>query len=133
MKIKTIQINLALSACVATLLSYAFSIFIFDLTTYTLSAILLTIFCAVLYPFCSRLTQTDIGFVKGMLILPLILTFAVGFSEVVYYRKMDQLIMEEAPVVILYYDQVLRFVQKNIEGLGSDPMNLLTLKRVRKL
>jgi hypothetical protein len=89
MKIKTILINLALSACVATLLSYAFSIFIFDLTTYTLSAILLTIFCAVLYPFCSRLTQTDIGFVKGMLILPLILTFAVGFSEVVYYRKME--------------------------------------------
>ena len=49
-----------------------------------------------------------------------------------YYRQMDRLIMEEAPVVVLYYDQVLRFVQKNIEGLGSDPMNLLTLKRVRK-
>jgi len=50
-----------------------------------------------------------------------------------YYRRMEQLIMEEAPVVILYYDQVLRFVQKNITGLGSDPMNMLTLKRVRKL
>ena len=50
-----------------------------------------------------------------------------------YYRQMDKLIMEEAPVVILYYDQVLRFTQKNIVGLGSDPMNLLTLKRVKKL
>jgi peptide/nickel transport system substrate-binding protein len=49
-----------------------------------------------------------------------------------YYRHMDQLIMQEAPVVILYYDQVLRFIQKNIEGLGSDPMNMLSLKRVRK-
>jgi hypothetical protein len=35
-------------------------------------------------------------------------------------------------VVILYYDQVLRFVQKNIHGLGSNPMNLLTLKYVTK-
>jgi len=49
-----------------------------------------------------------------------------------YYRQMDQIIMQDAPVVILYYDQVLRFVQKGIEGLGSDPMNMLSLKRVRK-
>jgi oligopeptide transport system substrate-binding protein len=49
-----------------------------------------------------------------------------------YYRQMDQIIIQEAPVVILYYDQVLRFVQKGIEGLGSDPMNMLSLKRVRK-
>ncbi len=48
------------------------------------------------------------------------------------YREMDKLIMDEAPVVILYYDQVLRFSQKNIEGLGSNAINLLDLKRVRK-
>jgi peptide/nickel transport system substrate-binding protein len=49
-----------------------------------------------------------------------------------YYREMEEIMMAEAPVVILYYDQVLRFVQKNVQGLGSNPMNLLTLKRVRK-
>ncbi len=49
------------------------------------------------------------------------------------YRKMDKLIMEEAPVVILYYDQVLRFSQKNISGLGSNAINLLDLKKVRKV
>ncbi len=49
-----------------------------------------------------------------------------------YYSQMDQIIINEAPVVILYYDQVLRFAQKNIKDLGSNPMNLLTLKRVRK-
>ncbi|MCF8331991.1 MAG: ABC transporter substrate-binding protein [Bacteroidales bacterium] len=48
------------------------------------------------------------------------------------YRQMDNLVMEEAPVVVLYYDQVLRFVWKNIKGLGSNPLNLLTLKYVRK-
>lgn len=54
---------------------------------------------------------------------------SVRFEE---SRKMDQLILEEAPVVILYYDEVLRFYQKNISGLTSNPMNLLTLKRVKK-
>ncbi|MFO8087119.1 MAG: ABC transporter substrate-binding protein [Bacteroidales bacterium] len=48
------------------------------------------------------------------------------------YRQMDQLLMQEAPVVVLYYDQVLRFVWKNIHGLGSNPLNLLTLKYVKK-
>jgi len=49
-----------------------------------------------------------------------------------YYRQMERIVMEEAPVVVLYYDQVLRFVQKDIKGIGINPMNLLTLKRVRK-
>jgi ABC-type transport system substrate-binding protein len=48
------------------------------------------------------------------------------------YRKMEGIMMEESPVIILYYDQVLRFVRKNISGLGNNPMNLLILKRVRK-
>jgi oligopeptide transport system substrate-binding protein len=48
------------------------------------------------------------------------------------YREMNRLLMTEAPVVILYYDQVLRFIQKNINGLESNPLNLLTLKRVKK-
>jgi len=49
-----------------------------------------------------------------------------------YYRKMDQIVMEESPVVVLYYDEVLRFVSKNVTGLGSNPVNLLDLKKVRK-
>jgi oligopeptide transport system substrate-binding protein len=49
-----------------------------------------------------------------------------------YYRQMERIMMDEAPVVILYYDQVLRFAGKNITGLGSNPMNLLNLKQVRK-
>ena len=48
------------------------------------------------------------------------------------YKQMNKLIMNEAPIVVLYYDQVLRFVQKNIEGLSSNPMNLLILKNVKK-
>ncbi len=48
------------------------------------------------------------------------------------YKKMDNLIMEEAPVVVLFYDQVLRFVQKDVKGLGSNPINLVDLRYVRK-
>lgn len=50
----------------------------------------------------------------------------------VYYAKMDSLIVDEAPVVVLYYDQVLRFLHKNISGLSSNSMNGLSLKSVRK-
>jgi ABC-type transport system substrate-binding protein len=50
-----------------------------------------------------------------------------------FYRQMEQLMMAEAPVIILYYDEVLRLTQKNVQGLGINSMNLLSLKRVRKI
>jgi peptide/nickel transport system substrate-binding protein len=49
------------------------------------------------------------------------------------YRQMDSLVMEEAPVAVLYYDQALRFVQKNIIGMVANPINLLNLKKVKKV
>ena len=49
-----------------------------------------------------------------------------------YYQKMDQMIMDQAVIVPLYYDQVVRFTHKNMEGLGSNPLNLLVLKYVKK-
>lgn len=48
------------------------------------------------------------------------------------YQKMDSLVMESAAVIPLYYDEVVRFTQKNVNGLGINPINLLTLKRVQK-
>ena len=48
------------------------------------------------------------------------------------YMEMDRLMIEEAPVVILYYDEVLRFSRKNIIGLGSNALNLLNLKEIKK-
>lgn len=47
------------------------------------------------------------------------------------YREMDSLVMEQAPVAILYYDEALRFVQKRVEGMTLNPINLLNLERVR--
>lgn len=48
------------------------------------------------------------------------------------YQKMDSLLISKAPIVPLYYDQSIRFTQKNVSGLGSNPINLLTLKYVKK-
>lgn len=53
--------------------------------------------------------------------------------RILYFRKMEKILMEKSPVVVLYYDRVLRFVRNNIKDIGSNPMNLLNLKRVRKL
>jgi peptide/nickel transport system substrate-binding protein len=45
---------------------------------------------------------------------------------------MDQLLIDNAPVVPLYYGQVVRLVQNNVEGLTSNSMNMLSLKKVKK-
>ncbi len=47
------------------------------------------------------------------------------------YREMDALVMDEAPVVVLYYDQILHFTHKNVTGLRSNAMNTLDLRRVK--
>jgi peptide/nickel transport system substrate-binding protein len=48
------------------------------------------------------------------------------------YKQMNSMIMDEAPVVVLYYDQILHFSHKNISGLQSNAMNSLNLKTVIK-
>ncbi|WP_299284446.1 ABC transporter substrate-binding protein [uncultured Mucilaginibacter sp.] len=48
------------------------------------------------------------------------------------YRQMDNLVMEQAPVVILYYYRLVNLYQNNISGISTNAQNLLVLKRVRK-
>ncbi|NNC84912.1 MAG: ABC transporter substrate-binding protein [Bacteroidia bacterium] len=48
------------------------------------------------------------------------------------YKQMNRMIIEDAPVVLLYYDQILRLFHHNIKGLESNAMNWLTLKKVKK-
>ncbi|WP_233280022.1 ABC transporter substrate-binding protein [Constantimarinum furrinae] len=48
------------------------------------------------------------------------------------YTKMDSIIISEAPVVPLFYDKAVRFVNKKVSGLGINPQNFLVLKRVKK-
>lgn len=48
------------------------------------------------------------------------------------YQKMDSLAMSHFPLVPLYYDQITRFVQKQVIGLTLNPLNVLKLKSVKK-
>jgi len=47
------------------------------------------------------------------------------------YRQMDRIIIEQAPVVFLYYDQSMRFVSRHVQGMTNNMLNRLDLRRVR--
>lgn len=46
------------------------------------------------------------------------------------YRAMDRMIMEDAPIVPLWYDMVIRLVQPNIKSFTTNSLNLLELRNV---
>ncbi len=46
------------------------------------------------------------------------------------YQQMDKVILEEAVIVPLFYDEVLRFVRKDVQGLKPNAQNLLDLRKV---
>ena len=51
-------------------------------------------------------------------------------NRIALYEQMNRIVMNQAAIIPLYYDNVLRFSHKNISGLGSNALNLLDLKRV---
>ncbi|WP_426670802.1 ABC transporter substrate-binding protein [Mucilaginibacter sp. McL0603] len=48
------------------------------------------------------------------------------------YQQMDNIVMQQSPVVILYYDKLVNLYQNNITGYSKNALNLLVLKKVRK-
>jgi peptide/nickel transport system substrate-binding protein len=48
------------------------------------------------------------------------------------YREMDRIIIDEAPVVPLWYDMVLHLVHTNIENFNPNSQNMLELRHVKK-
>ena len=53
-------------------------------------------------------------------------------KKIELYQQMDRMIVDDAPIIPLYYDQVIRLVNHKIKGLGNNSMNLLNLKTVTK-
>ncbi len=47
------------------------------------------------------------------------------------YHQMEKIIIDEAPVVPLFYDEVTRFTHKNVKGLPNNAMNMIILKKVK--
>jgi len=48
------------------------------------------------------------------------------------YQQADQLIVNDAPVIPLWYDKVIRLVQPNVKNFSTNALNLLELRNVRK-
>jgi ABC-type transport system substrate-binding protein len=53
-------------------------------------------------------------------------------AKIEIFAQMDQMLIDNAVIVPLYYDQIIRFIPIDLQGLISNPMNLLTLKYVKK-
>lgn len=47
------------------------------------------------------------------------------------YQRADQVMIDDAPVVPLWYDKVVRLVQPNVKGFPPNALNLLELRWVR--
>ncbi len=47
------------------------------------------------------------------------------------YRQMDQLVINDAPVVPLWYDMAIHLVHTNIKGFEPNSLNLLELRRAK--
>ncbi len=47
------------------------------------------------------------------------------------YREMERILLDEAPVVFLFYDETAQFARQGVEGLSRNGINLLSLKRVQ--
>ncbi len=48
-----------------------------------------------------------------------------------YYHRLDSIVIREAPVVPLFYDQSVRFLPHYVSGLQTNPLNHNLLKRVK--
>ncbi|HEY8894933.1 MAG TPA: ABC transporter substrate-binding protein, partial [Niastella sp.] len=45
------------------------------------------------------------------------------------YQQMDQMVIDDAPVVPLWYDEVIRLVHPNVKNFNANGLNLLELRR----
>ncbi len=47
------------------------------------------------------------------------------------YREMDQLVINDAPVIPIWYDMAIHLIQPNVEGFYPNALNLLELRRTK--
>jgi peptide/nickel transport system substrate-binding protein len=57
---------------------------------------------------------------------------SIGDNRYSLMHKADSVLIREAPIVVLYYDQSLRLYQNHVTGLSNDASNRLILKHVKK-
>ena len=48
------------------------------------------------------------------------------------YHEMEQILLDESPVILMYYDAISNFTTKEIEDYKPNPLNLLKVKYIKK-
>ena len=51
-------------------------------------------------------------------------------KKIALYQAMDKIIIEEAPCVPLFYDEVMHFIHNRVHGFSTNSLNLIELKKV---
>lgn len=54
-------------------------------------------------------------------------------SRLKLYQQLDQMVMNDAPVIPLWYDEVVRLVNPRVKGFQPNGLNLLELRRTSKM
>ncbi|MBK6820742.1 MAG: ABC transporter substrate-binding protein [Bacteroidetes bacterium] len=52
-------------------------------------------------------------------------------TKITLYQQMDRIIIEEAPCVPLFYDEVMHFLNKRVSNWKTNSLNLLEIKEVK--
>jgi peptide/nickel transport system substrate-binding protein len=47
------------------------------------------------------------------------------------YERMDSIVLNHAPIIVLFYDQSVRLLNKRVSNLNNNPLNIPTLKYAR--
>ena len=53
-------------------------------------------------------------------------------NNILKYQKLDSIVNSKYVIVPLFYDEIVRFISKNITGMEINAINTLDLKRVKK-
>ncbi|MBK6330603.1 MAG: hypothetical protein IPF62_08820 [Bacteroidetes bacterium] len=52
-------------------------------------------------------------------------------TKITLYQQIDRIIIEEAPSVPLFYDEVMHFLNKRVSNWKTNSLNLLEIKEVK--
>jgi peptide/nickel transport system substrate-binding protein len=51
-------------------------------------------------------------------------------KQIDLYEQMDSILIAESPVIPLFYDEVMHFIQPRVQGWESNSLNLMDLRKV---
>jgi len=60
------------------------------------------------------------------------LALADPIQKIKAYQELDQMIINDAPVIFLFYDEAAIFIDNDVTGFEPNALNLLSVKNLSK-